>query len=133
LTQRHLHSPSIASVTGPDSTVFATFALAFGADNVAGQRKLRGFALVQVFQGDMDAMNEIFGFAWLVSPTAPASTEETSAATKELAEQILRLCFSTAHKINIGHAYLGIHPTHSALFRQGCFATGVIYMSLIRI
>lgn len=67
LAQRELDAPTITSPTGPYSTLLASFTLAFRADSITGQRQLRRLAFVQIFEGYVDTMDEIFGFSGSLS------------------------------------------------------------------
>lgn len=63
LAQRDLDSASTASPTLPHGAFLATLTITLAADDVAREREFRRLALVQVFEGDVDAVDKIFGFA----------------------------------------------------------------------
>lgn len=88
LAQRNLDTPTVTSMARPDGALLSTLALALAANDVASERELGGLALVEVFEGYMDAMDEILCSArstW----SSSAAAKESSTTTKELAEQIL--------------------------------------------
>lgn len=93
LTQSNADTTSIASMTSLDSTVLAALSFTFRADNVSSESELGDFALVEVLEGDIDAMDEILGPARSLVPSSPSTAaKETPATTsKELAEQIMRI------------------------------------------
>jgi hypothetical protein len=64
LAQCNLDSTATACVARPRGTLLATFPFALCADDVPRQSKFGGLAFVQVFQSDVDTMDEIFGFSW---------------------------------------------------------------------
>lgn len=64
LAQRDLDTAALTRVALPDGAFLAAFAIALAADDIARERELRRLALVEVFEGDVYAVYEIFGFAW---------------------------------------------------------------------
>jgi len=104
--------------------------VALGAKCVAGKGKLGGFPFVKVFKGDVHAMHKVLGLASGLRATASASAEE-SAPTEQLTEEVLGIQVSvTPHHYRL-RAYLGIHPTHSALLGKTSFTASIVYTTLL--
>ena len=80
LTHDDTDTAAITFVALLHRTLLATLAVTFATDNVARKCKLRYLALVEIFEGDSDAVNEILGFARAGS--CLAATAEGSAATE---------------------------------------------------
>jgi hypothetical protein len=90
LAQNSLDTASTTVVALPHSTLLATLAFTLDTDDIASESELGGLALVEVFECNMDAMDEILGFTWTRPGAATTSSKETASSTKELAEQILQ-------------------------------------------
>lgn len=89
LAECNLDTTAMADITRPDGALLATFATALGADNVASESELGGLAFIEILEGDVDAVDEIFALSLTSLPrTTSAVTEEASTA-EELAEEIL--------------------------------------------
>lgn len=86
-----LDTASAAGHASAHSAVLAALALALSTDDVAGEREFGRLSAVQIFERDVDAMYEIFGFARLPrrGPASAAKATETASA-EELTEQILK-------------------------------------------
>jgi hypothetical protein len=92
----------MAAGTRPHSTVLSSLALAFGTEDITCQCEFCGFALVELLQGDMYTMDEVFCFSGTLRPAAAA--EKAAGTAKELAEKILRGAVSEKRTIDGGGA-----------------------------
>jgi hypothetical protein len=86
LTECDFDTPTTTRWTRPDRTLLASPAFAFGANNIPRQSELGCFTLVQIFQGDVDAMYKVLCFP---DTLAPRRATEEATATEELTEKIL--------------------------------------------
>jgi hypothetical protein len=132
LSQLHADTAAVARRTGLCSALFATPSFAFRADHVPRERQFGRFALVEIFECDAHAVNEVFGpsYAWLTSASAKEGVSSAESTTKELAEEILVTC-SVCERQRTLYTYLGIHASQPALFVQTGLATRVVYTPLL--
>ena len=83
--------PDTAAGTGvalADSAFLSALAIALDTDDVAGEGKFGGLALVEVFEGDVYAVDEVFCLAGSLGPRLAA---EKASAAKQLAEEVLKV------------------------------------------
>lgn len=91
LTQSDLDAPSATCVTCPYRAILATLPFTLRTDDVPSQSELCGFSFIEIFEGDVDSMDEIFRFAWALRSTwtTRTSSKEASASAKQLTEKVL--------------------------------------------
>jgi len=90
LSHHGLHATAVATGTLLDRTFLAADAVAFRANDRLLQRQFRNLAFVDVFQADFVDMGDGSSLFWAsVAHSAAEHVAETSAAAKELSEEVL--------------------------------------------
>jgi hypothetical protein len=139
LTQSDANTTSVAGMTGLDGAFLAALSFALGADNVASEGELGDLSLIKVLEGDVDSMYKVFSSSGALAASstwATTATKETSsAAAKELAEQILETGSVTRCFGRLGLAtHMRIHSTtETALLGETSLSPLVIDSSLVGI
>jgi hypothetical protein len=117
LTEDDLDTLTLAALASLDGALLSTLTLALATEDVLLESELRGLALVEVLEGNLDTVNEVLALSGTLRTTAASSSaEESSSTAEELREEILGV--HTAHsssRSSAGKALLAVLVVDLAL------------------